>query len=53
MAPDTRLEPGAVLARYHARHAVRQLTCPVCMGSRAPRPHGRHVARRHWHPAGG
>jgi len=52
MAPDARLDPATVLARYHARHAVRHLTCPVCVGSRPPRALGRHLARRHWHPAG-
>ena len=26
-----RLDPNDVLARYHARHQVPHLTCPVCM----------------------
>jgi hypothetical protein len=36
--PD-RLDPKAILMRYHARHDVRQLTCPLCVPLKlAPSP---------------
>jgi hypothetical protein len=34
-----RLDPKAILMRYHARHDVRQLTCPLCVQLKlAPSP---------------
>jgi hypothetical protein len=39
------LDADLILARYHARHAVRSLVCPVCMGTSRRRP-GARVRRR-------
>ena len=33
-----RLDPALILARYHARHAVKHLACPVCMRPAPARP---------------
>ncbi len=53
MAREVAVDPAALLARYHARHGVRQLACPVCMRPRVTPAKGRRTVRRHWHPAGG
>lgn len=31
----SRLDPNVVLARYHARHSVPHLACPICMGRKS------------------
>jgi hypothetical protein len=43
--PADRTDASVILERYHARHAVRSLVCPVCMGTSRRRP-GARVRRR-------